>query len=93
MSNAQDRWDAAERDYKAERDDGPNPELLALARAVAAQRIVVNSFCVINMPADVEKRIELDARLMLARDRLAILEARYAVGVRKYAASLDTNHE
>lgn len=23
MSNAQDRWDAAERDYKAERDDTP----------------------------------------------------------------------
>ena len=60
-------------------------ELVRRAEAVAMQKIVVGNYSYMNTPTDTEKRIKLDAQYMIARDRLAILEADYRSALRQSA--------
>jgi hypothetical protein len=58
-------------------------ELVRRAEAVATQKIVVENYGLMNTPNDVEKRVKLDAAYMIARDKLAILEADYRSALRQ----------
>ncbi len=58
-------------------------ELIKRAEAVAAQKIAVANYAIMNTPSDTEARVKLDAQYMIARDRLAILEADYRSALRQ----------
>lgn len=58
-------------------------ELLQFAEGVARQRVVVENFAYLNQPSDPEKRVKLDARYMVERDKLHILEQGYYAALRQ----------
>ena len=59
-------------------------ELMEFAKRLAAQRIVVENIGMMNQPSDLKDRVSLDARYMIARDKLSSLEMEYQTALRKF---------
>ena len=61
-------------------------EVVQKAEAVAAQRIVVESLGMMNVPDKAEDRVKLDAAYMVAKDKLFYLMREYDDAMRQWVA-------
>lgn len=62
--------------------------LIESAQAVAAQRIIVEMLGACNRPEELEKRVAADARFMVERDKLFLLEKDYSAKLRLYGTAM-----
>lgn len=59
-------------------------ELIAVARKLAAQELLVQSYGYMNSPTDYKERVEADARYMVETSILARLQSDYATALRQF---------
>ena len=59
-------------------------DLIEVAERVALQRIILNNYGMMNQPTKTEDRVKLDAHIMIARDKLLLLEQEYTSALRAF---------
>lgn len=63
-------------------------ELMEVAKRLSRQRLLMENLRMMNVPADLDERVDSDARYMIENDKLYELEREYAAASKEYG-SLD----